>query len=109
MVNAMATPNMFPDAILQMDDMTLDVQVILCAAPLAAVGFFSLLFVVYLRTDLLSKKTGKDIDKPRIDYLAAKVKSGSIAFLKEEYKYLGGYVVAWAIILIVLFFNKAHV
>jgi len=96
----------FPDAIVKLSDLDVDVQMILCAAPLAVAGFFSLLFVVYLRKSLLSKKTGKDIDLSRIDYLASKIKSGSIAFLKEEYKYLAVYVAAWTLLLIILFSVK---
>jgi inorganic pyrophosphatase len=86
-----------------MDMMT---QVILCAVPLLVLGLFSLLFVVVLSKMLLGKKTGKDINQPKIDYLAKKIKSGSIAFLKEEYKYLGCYVLVWAIILVVIFTIK---
>ena len=35
---------------------------------------------------LIKKPTGKDIDKPEIDELAACVKNGAKAFLKEEYR-----------------------
>jgi len=79
------------------------VRMLICAAPLLVCGLLSLCFVLVLRRKLLSKKVGKDIDVPKVDYLAAKVKSGSIAFLKEEYKYLSAYVVVWAILLLILF------
>mmetsp|Transcript_103609 Transcript_103609/g.298392 ORF Transcript_103609/g.298392 Transcript_103609/m.298392 type:complete len:848 (-) Transcript_103609:80-2623(-) len=79
------------------------VRMIVCAAPLLVVGLLSLVFVLVLRAKLKAKKTGKDIGHPKIDYLAAKVKSGALAFLKEEYKYLSAYVLGWAVILIVLF------
>merc|ERR1719464_1026392 len=61
------------------------VRQLVCALPLLIVGIFSLIFVVILRFRLKSKKVGKDIGKPKLDYLADKVKSGSTAFLKEEY------------------------
>jgi len=96
----------FPDAIVKFNDMDIDMQVILCAVPLAVAGLLSLLFVVFLRNNLLSKKIGKDIDCHKIDYLAQKIKSGSIAFLKEEYKYLAAYVAAWTLLLVVLFTVK---
>eukprot|EP00929_Paragymnodinium_shiwhaense_P023936 TRINITY_DN14870_c0_g1_i1.p1 TRINITY_DN14870_c0_g1~~TRINITY_DN14870_c0_g1_i1.p1 ORF type:complete len:887 (+),score=235.12 TRINITY_DN14870_c0_g1_i1:216-2663(+) len=70
-------------------------------------GIFSMIFVVILRHILMSKKTGKDIGCPKLDYLASKVKSGSISFLTEEYKYLAVYVVMWAIVLVVLFSIQA--
>jgi len=46
---------------------------------------------------------GKDINAPKVDYLAAKVKTGSIAFLKEEYKYLAIFVLILAIALGLLY------
>jgi len=79
------------------------VRLLICAGPLLLVGILSLMFVLVLKSRLMSKKTGKDIDVPKLDYLASKVKSGSIAFLKEEYKYLAVYVVVWAIVVAVLF------
>jgi H(+)-translocating pyrophosphatase len=56
---------------------------------------------------LLGKKTGKDIDCPKLDYLAKKVKTGSISFLREEYKYLAVYVLFWTVVLVILFSIKA--
>lgn len=84
------------------------VQMIIAVVPLLAMGFLSLMFVLFLRASLLKKKTGKDMVPPcdKIDYLASKVKSGSIAFLKEEYKYLSVYVACWVIVLVVLFTVK---
>merc|ERR1719174_290311 len=86
------------------DDTTV---MLVAAAPLLGMGLCSIVFVVILRAQLMAKKTGKDIDCPRLDYLASKVKSGSIAFLTEEYKYLSVYVVFWAIVLIILFSIKS--
>lgn len=79
------------------------VRHLICALPLLLVGILSLIFVCVLRSNLMSKKTGVDIEVPKLDYLAGKVKSGSIAFLREEYKYLAVYVVVWAIVVLVLF------
>jgi len=92
------------DPILKLHEIEDDfVRMIVCAGPLLLVGLLSLIFVVVLRAKLVSKKTGVDIGHPKLDYLAAKVKSGARSFLKEEYKYLSLYVLVWAIILIVLF------
>eukprot|EP00425_Heterocapsa_triquetra_P001773 CAMPEP_0195056152 /NCGR_PEP_ID=MMETSP0448-20130528/4677_1 /TAXON_ID=66468 /ORGANISM="Heterocapsa triquestra, Strain CCMP 448" /LENGTH=203 /DNA_ID=CAMNT_0040085951 /DNA_START=107 /DNA_END=715 /DNA_ORIENTATION=+ len=79
------------------------VAMLMCLVPLLLTGLISLAFVGCLSKGLMSKKTGIDIGVPKLDYLAAKVKSGSIAFLKEEYKYLTVYVVVWAIVVAVLF------
>jgi inorganic pyrophosphatase len=79
------------------------VRLLVCALPLLILGMCSLVFVGILRVGLSKKKIGADIGVPKLDYLAQKVKSGSIAFLKEEYKYLAVYVVVWAIVCLVLF------
>jgi H(+)-translocating pyrophosphatase len=80
-------------------------QQMYAAVPFAAVGFLALLYVVVLRARLLRKETGVHLDPPcpKLDYLASKVKTGSIAFLKEEYKYLSLYVVFWAVVLVLMF------
>lgn len=78
-------------------------SLLVCGGPLLILGLLTLLFVCLLRVNLRSKKTGVQENLPRVDYLGGKVKSGSIAFLKEEYKYLSLYVIVWAIILVVLF------
>jgi inorganic pyrophosphatase len=82
-------------------------------------GGFSLCFVAVLRSQLLACETGMGLEtvhydpeyadfiqKERMDYLANKVKTGSIAFLKEEYKYLSAYVSCWFVVIIVLFSIK---
>jgi len=46
---------------------------------------------------------GTEIDHPRLDYLAAQIKSGAMAFLREEYKYLSIFVFGLGIALLVLF------
>jgi len=79
------------------------VRLMVCALPLLILGGLSLVFVVILRIGLMTKKVGKDIGKPKLDELAKKVKSGSLAFLKEEYKYLTVYVIVWAIVCGILF------
>jgi len=79
------------------------VHLLICAVPMLVCGLFSLCFVVILRKQLLACRVGKDIGRPVMDALALKVKTGSIAFLKEEYKYLAVYVSGWAVVLIILF------
>jgi len=79
------------------------VQLLICAVPMIVCGMFSLCFVVVLRNQLLGCRVGKDIGQPKLDEMALKIKTGSIAFLKEEYKYLSVYVVCWAVVLIILF------
>merc|ERR550514_629764 len=61
------------------------------------------MFIFYLKGILNQQKIGADIDKKKIDRLAEKVKSGSIAFLTEEYKYLGVFVGLLAVVLCVMF------
>lgn len=46
---------------------------------------------------------GKDISHPRLDFLSAKIKSGAMAFLKEEYKFLGYFVLVVGLVLLLLF------
>jgi K(+)-stimulated pyrophosphate-energized sodium pump len=69
----------------------------------ASLCFF---FITFLYRKLKRQKIGKDIDIPKLDKLAAQVKSGAIAFLREEYKYLFLFVVALATILTVLYAAK---
>eukprot|EP00747_Dinoflagellata_sp_TGD_P154345 gnl/TRDRNA2_/TRDRNA2_177492_c0_seq2.p1 gnl/TRDRNA2_/TRDRNA2_177492_c0~~gnl/TRDRNA2_/TRDRNA2_177492_c0_seq2.p1 ORF type:complete len:835 (+),score=185.14 gnl/TRDRNA2_/TRDRNA2_177492_c0_seq2:60-2564(+) len=93
------------DPILNIADMSDDkfVQMVICAGPLFVLGVLALIFVCVLQKKLKAKDTGVSINNPRVDYLAKKIKSGSIAFLKEEYKYLVAYVGIWTIILAILF------
>mmetsp|Transcript_39203 Transcript_39203/g.88115 ORF Transcript_39203/g.88115 Transcript_39203/m.88115 type:complete len:833 (+) Transcript_39203:96-2594(+) len=93
------------DPILKIADMSDDnfMQIVVCTAPLLLTGILSLIFVCGLTKKLKSKPTGKDIHEHHVDYLAGKIKSGSIAFLKEEYKYLTVYVAVWTLVLLVLF------
>eukprot|EP00931_Biecheleriopsis_adriatica_P064807 TRINITY_DN3949_c0_g1_i5.p1 TRINITY_DN3949_c0_g1~~TRINITY_DN3949_c0_g1_i5.p1 ORF type:complete len:798 (-),score=189.29 TRINITY_DN3949_c0_g1_i5:68-2461(-) len=69
-----------------------------CLPPLLA-SVFSLLFVSLLKFKLNRKPVGKSIDVPKLDVLAAQVKSGSKAFLKEEYKFLSVFVLVLALVL----------
>lgn len=101
--NTTATSSIGGDPILKLHEMDDFMQMFMAVIPMLAMGLFSLIFVVFLRMKLLKCKTGKDIGSPKMDYLAKKVKTGSIAFLKEEYKYLGVYVATWCVVLIVLF------
>jgi len=66
----------------------------------AALAF---IFIVYLRSIVYAAKVGKDIDHPKLDYLSAKIKSGAMAFLKEEYKFLAQFVLALGVVLLILF------
>ena len=92
------------DPILELHkEYTEDEQLLWAALTLLGIGVVSLLFIVVLKLQLSSKKIGKDIVVPKLDYLADKVKSGSIAFLKEEYKFLTAYVLAWIVVVIILF------
>ena len=92
------------DPILELHkEYTEDEQLLWAALTLLGIGVMSMLFIVVLKMQLSSKKIGKDIVVPKLDYLADKVKSGSIAFLKEEYKFLTAYVLAWIVVVIILF------
>jgi hypothetical protein len=51
----------------------------------------------------LASQVGHEIDHPRLDYLAAKIKSGAVAFLREEYKYLSYFVFSLGVALLILF------
>jgi inorganic pyrophosphatase len=102
------------DPILKLSEIeSTSTMIIVAAGPFLVVGVISLLFVVYLRSSLLSKKTGAQVNDElggdkghRIDYLAQKVKSGAISFLREEYKYLAVYVAFWFVVLIIMFSIK---
>mmetsp|Transcript_182249 Transcript_182249/g.443527 ORF Transcript_182249/g.443527 Transcript_182249/m.443527 type:complete len:837 (-) Transcript_182249:78-2588(-) len=91
--------------ILVFSDISTDGSIVLliCAMPLLVTGLMSLVFVCVITMKLKGRPTGKDIGEPRLDYLAMKVKTGSIAFLREEYKYLSVYVFLWAVILMIIF------
>jgi len=73
------------------------------AVPPMVAGVLCLAFNLVLRWKLMKEPVGKDINVPKLDILAAKVKSGSIAFLKEEYKFLGVFVAVLAILLMILY------
>eukprot|EP00418_Pyrodinium_bahamense_P061440 CAMPEP_0179164216 /NCGR_PEP_ID=MMETSP0796-20121207/80573_1 /TAXON_ID=73915 /ORGANISM="Pyrodinium bahamense, Strain pbaha01" /LENGTH=818 /DNA_ID=CAMNT_0020866635 /DNA_START=74 /DNA_END=2530 /DNA_ORIENTATION=- len=93
--------------VLKINDITDDMaRLVICAVPLLIMGVFALIFVAVITSMLRKKPVGKDIDSARLDYLAGKVKTGSIAFLKEEYKFLAGYVCVWAIVLLIVFSVK---
>eukprot|EP00931_Biecheleriopsis_adriatica_P034858 TRINITY_DN2010_c0_g1_i2.p1 TRINITY_DN2010_c0_g1~~TRINITY_DN2010_c0_g1_i2.p1 ORF type:complete len:835 (+),score=197.21 TRINITY_DN2010_c0_g1_i2:42-2507(+) len=81
-------------------------RLVVCVCPMLVMGMISVIFVACLRMKLMKYKVGSDINQPKLDMLAAKIKSGSIAFLKEEYKYLGVYVACWTVLLVILFSLK---
>merc|ERR1719247_718788 len=72
-------------------------------APGIAAGLFSCLFAFVQYKVMMGKKVGKDIGKPLLDKLAAQIKSGSIEFLKTEYKFLFAFVMFLAAVLFGLF------
>jgi H(+)-translocating pyrophosphatase len=74
----------------------------ICAPPLVA-AFLCLIFNLSLYLKLKRQRVGKDIEKPNLDFLAKQVKSGAVAFLKEEYKYLAVFVFVLAVALAVLY------
>jgi len=89
------TPSIGADAVLK----SADIQTwMICVPPLGG-AFVSLIFIICLRCKLQRHKTGKDIGIGKLDDLAWKVKTGSVAFLKEEYKYLSIFVIVLAIVL----------
>ena len=47
-------------------------------------GLACFVFISFLYKRLMAAKTGSQIGHPKLDRLAAQIKSGSIAFLKEE-------------------------
>merc|ERR1719171_3156729 len=61
------------------------------------------IFTLFLYKSLKSRKTGKAIERPLIDELAAQVKEGAKAFLKEEYKFLSVFVAVLTCVLCVLY------
>jgi inorganic pyrophosphatase len=74
-------------------------------APGIAAGAGSCVFAAVQYYRMMSHKTGAQMDppKPLLDKLAAQIKSGSIQFLKEEYKYLVAFVAFLAVVLGALF------
>merc|ERR1719375_1752524 len=77
----------------------LEVNTMLLVVPGLVAGLFSVCFAFCLRLVVMAKPTGKDIGHPKIDKLAAQVKSGAKAFLQEEYKYLAVFVLALGFLL----------
>jgi len=76
------------------------------ALPGMIMGLIALLYAFVNTSSVKKMRVGKDIDKPILDKLAEQVRSGSYAFLKIEYMYLGIFVVATAIALFALFMWK---
>jgi inorganic pyrophosphatase len=72
-------------------------------APGIAAGLFSCAFAFVQYKIMMSKPVGKDIGKPLLDKLAGQIKSGSIKFLKTEYKFLFVFVCFLAVMLFGLF------
>jgi inorganic pyrophosphatase len=71
--------------------------------PGVAAGALSCVFAVVQYYRVQAKPVGKDIDCPLLDTLAGQIKSGSKAFLKEEYKYLSVFVLFLALALFACF------
>ena len=68
----------------------MDIPYFLIAA--AGASVFSLLFVIYLAKYVLSKPEGND----EMARLSLMVQEGARAFLRQEYRYVGGFVVVIA-------------
>lgn len=66
-------------------------------------GLFALLFILVLYYKINAMKVGKDISQPVLDKLALQIRTGSIAFLRIEYKFLAVFVGALALVLVILF------
>eukprot|EP00397_Hematodinium_sp_SG-2012_P001387 GEMP01001389.1.p1 GENE.GEMP01001389.1~~GEMP01001389.1.p1 ORF type:complete len:817 (+),score=145.75 GEMP01001389.1:28-2478(+) len=66
-------------------------------------GAMSFAFIAFLYKRLINARTGTDIGHPKLDKLAAQIKSGSRAFLLEEYKYLSLFVSTMALIMFLIF------
>jgi inorganic pyrophosphatase len=79
------------------------VDLVQCTVPgiVAGIASCAFAFVQYKRVE--AKPVGKDIDHPLLDKLAEQIKTGSAAFLREEYKYLAGFVVVLGIFLFIVF------
>lgn len=69
-------------------------------------GFLALVFTLVLRKAINGQKIGKDVNLPKLDFLADQIRSGSYAFLRIEYKYLSFFVAFLAIVLVVMFTLK---
>merc|ERR1719271_1204567 len=74
-----------------------------CVLPGVGAGAISCAFALVQYFRVQAKPVGKDIDCPLLDTLAGQIKSGSKAFLKEEYKYLSFFVVFLAAALFLCF------
>lgn len=63
-------------------------------------------FINFLYKRLMAAKTGSQIGHPKLDRLAAQIKSGATAFLKEEYRVLAVFVASAALLLFLVFASK---
>ena len=79
------------------------------ALPGFAAALCALVFIIFLYAKIWSYKTGKDINEPLIDELAAQIKTGARAFLITEYSYLTVFVFGLATTLFGLFYVTATV
>merc|ERR1719460_533817 len=80
-----------------------EINLVETMAPGIAAGLFSCVFAIIQNQRMMAKPVGKDIGKPLLDTLAGQIKSGSIAFLKTEYTFLGVFVAFLAAVLFGLF------
>lgn len=74
----------------------------ICLPPILG-ALLCLIFNLFLLQRLKGQKVGYHIDKPKLDVLAAQVRSGAVAFLKEEYKYLSMFVAVLGLVLLALY------
>mmetsp|Transcript_83775 Transcript_83775/g.234740 ORF Transcript_83775/g.234740 Transcript_83775/m.234740 type:complete len:794 (-) Transcript_83775:755-3136(-) len=80
-----------------------DVKVWMAAVAALGAACSCFVFIAFLNRRLQRQPIGRDIGVPKLDALALQVKSGSRAFLKEEYKYLVVFVSTLAVVLAILY------
>ncbi|CAD7955898.1 unnamed protein product [Amoebophrya sp. A120] len=76
------------------------------ALPGTIAGALALVFIAFLQMTIKGQKIGADIGVPKLDKLAAQVKSGSKAFLMIEYKFLAVFVFILGMVLLALFWAE---
>jgi len=79
------------------------VDLINTAVPGIAAGVVSCAFAFFQYLQVKKKPVGADIKHPLLDKLAEQIRSGSAAFLQEEYKYLSGFVLVLGLALFIIF------
>merc|ERR1719376_1677631 len=60
-------------------------------------------FIFWLFRRMKNKETGRDLNLIILDKLAEQIRSGAMAFLREEYKYLAIFVIFTSLLLLVAY------